>query len=185
MFLNIITPCSRPKNLHLISKSINIPKENYRWIVVVDSDFEVKNELIPDNCEIYYHTNMRSISGNSQRNFGLEMIDYGYVYFNDDDTLIHEDLWDNIKDVEADFISFAQAYKNNNLRLIGNNIEVGYIDSHNFIVNFDKVRDIRWQLDVYYADGIYAKDCYNRLKNNKLYINKILSIYNLLNNNVN
>lgn len=29
MFLNIITPCTRPENLHKISESINIPKENY------------------------------------------------------------------------------------------------------------------------------------------------------------
>jgi len=42
MFLNIITPSCRPENLHKISKSINIPRENYRWIVVFDL------EEIPD-----------------------------------------------------------------------------------------------------------------------------------------
>ena len=36
MFLNIITPCSRPENLRIISESINIQKENYRWIFVYD-----------------------------------------------------------------------------------------------------------------------------------------------------
>ncbi len=35
MFLNIITPCSRPDNLNEVSKSINIPPEHYRWIVLV------------------------------------------------------------------------------------------------------------------------------------------------------
>ena len=51
MFLNIITPCSRPHLLHRIAESINIPKENYRWIVVFDA------ETIPDSipvCEAYF-----------------------------------------------------------------------------------------------------------------------------------
>ena len=37
MYLNIITPCIHIENLVEISKSINIPRENYRWIVVFDS----------------------------------------------------------------------------------------------------------------------------------------------------
>ena len=66
MFLNIITPCSRPKNLYLIAESINIPKENYRWIVVFDAD-EIPDE-IPDICEPYTVKVIGSISGNAQRN---------------------------------------------------------------------------------------------------------------------
>jgi len=110
MFINIITPCSRPKNLIKISESINIPKENYRWIVVCDSTELPEENLIPKNCEIYFHKNKESTSGNSQRNYAIDMVDKGHIYFNDDDTILHQDLWENIKNLNNDFISFIQNY---------------------------------------------------------------------------
>ena len=97
MFLNIITPCCRPENLHTISKSINIPQTNYRWLVVFDMDNFPSNELIPDNCEIYLHRDVNSVAGHSQRNSVLNIISSGHVYMNDDDTIIHSSLWDEIK----------------------------------------------------------------------------------------
>ena len=63
MYLNIITPCSRPENLHKIAESINIPKDNYRWIVVCDLDELPNANLIPQNCEIYTHKNKESVAG--------------------------------------------------------------------------------------------------------------------------
>ncbi len=67
--LNIITPCSRINNLQIISESINIPKENYRWIVVYDSLILPNSDLIPSNCEFYLHKDINSVFGNAQRNY--------------------------------------------------------------------------------------------------------------------
>jgi hypothetical protein len=179
MFINIITPCSRPENLSKISASINIPKENYRWIVVCDST-ELPNEnLIPKNCEIYYHKDFSSISGNSQRNYALDLVEYGYVYFNDDDTLVHPELWENIKELDNDFISFMQVTTTGNLRLIGNRIEVGGIDSHNFLVSKKLCGDSKFEKNLYHADGLFAEECYKKSKNPS-HLPKVLSIYNLL-----
>jgi len=180
MYLNIITPCSRPQNLMIISESINIPRENYRWIAVYDSEVPLSPDLVPYNCEIYNHKNHQSISGNSQRNYALSLIKDGYVYFNDDDTLLHPELWDNIKDIEnVDFISFKQNNKNGGLRLMGDVIEYTYIDSHNFIVNHDIIGDAIWEIGNYSADCIFAKACFQKTKNT-LWIDKVLSIYNIL-----
>lgn len=179
MFLNIITPCSRPENLLKISESINIPKENYRWILVFDSESLPTIELIPENCEYYCHKDLNSISGNSQRNFALNLIKDGYVYFNDDDTTFHPNLWENIKDLENDFISFTQINKDGRLRLLGNRIEVGFIDSHNFIVAKELINDTFFITDRYDADGYFAKECWGKSKNH-LFINKPLSVYNKL-----
>jgi hypothetical protein len=179
MKLNIITPCSRPENLHLISNSINIPKENYRWIVVFDFDKLPNKELIPNNCEVYLHKNPLSKAGHAQRNYALELIDDGYVYSNDDDTLIHPELWGNIKDVSGDFISFKQAHKNNTLRLVGNNIRVTQIDNHNFMVSRELIGDTKFRIDVYEADGHFAMECFGKAKN-PIYLDKILSVYNSL-----
>ena len=109
MFLNIVTPCCRPENLHTIASTINIPRESYRWIVVFDLDELPDPMYIPENCECYLHRDSQSIAGHAQRNFAIQLISKGHVYQNDDDTAIHPELWENIKDLaEADFISFAQ-----------------------------------------------------------------------------
>jgi hypothetical protein len=181
MFLNIITPCSRPENLLTVSDSINIniPRENYRWIVVFDSDCFPNFDLIPKNCECYMIKDLNSISGNAQRNYALSLVDSGHVYFNDDDTTIHEDLWENIKELENDFISFSQSNQNGSFRLMGDFIEVFNIDSHNFIVSKDIIGYSKFSIREYVADGIFAKECYSRCRN-PLFINKVLSIYNCL-----
>jgi len=175
MFINIITPCSRPQNLKVISKSINIPKENYRWLVVFDG-LEIPE--VPDNCEAYCVKDTNSVYGNAQRNFALDLVTKGHVYFNDDDTTIHPELWDEVKDKEADFISFKQSNKDGSIRLEGNEIIPNFIDSHNFIVSV-KCISTRWELNRYDADGVFAVECYNNAKE-KLYIPKVLSIYNSL-----
>ena len=178
IFLNIITPCSRPENLKYISESINIPRENYRWIVVFDGENIPIN--LPTNCEAYTLKDEKSVSGNAQRNYGIELIHSGCVYFNDDDTIIHKDLWNNIHNlIDTDMIVFSQECKGGALRLAGDSVALGSIDSHNFIVSIETIGDARWITDRYNADGIFAEDCYK--KSNKIkYIPKVLSTYNSL-----
>jgi hypothetical protein len=176
MFLNIITPCIRPYNLESISNSINIPKDNYRWIVVFDNDVPLE---APANCETYAIKDTNSTSGNAQRNYGINLVKEGWVYFNDDDTIIQSNLWENIKDIDVDFIHFMQNLKDGNLRLSGENVKLNEIDSHNFIVKHDIIKDERFALDIYHADGIFAENTFKKATT-KLYIPKVLSIYNSL-----
>ena len=178
MFINIITACSRPNNLHTISKSINIPFENYRWIVVFDFDTLPDPKLIPENCETYLHKNKESTSGNSQKNFAIELISDGYVYFNDDDTVLHKDLWENVKELDNDFISFQQLDKRNRVRLTGQ-VKYQKIDSHNFLLTRELIGDSRWILGKYEADGVFAVECHSKSKN-PIIIDKPLSVYNSL-----
>jgi hypothetical protein len=177
MFLNIITPCSRPWNLKYIYESINIPKENYRWIIVHDS-FEVPNIQI-EGLEMYAHENENSISGNAQRNFGLNLIEKGHIYFNDDDTIVHPQLWKKINKLTNDFILFNQYNKNETPRLTKGLVRLNEIDSHNFIIESSLSKNIKWILNRRDADGVYAEQCF---KNSKsfIYINETLSIYNSL-----
>jgi hypothetical protein len=178
-FINIITPCSRPENLHAIAKSINIPSNNYRWVVVFDMDTLPDKSLIPDNCEVHLFRDRNSKAGHAQRNYAISVIDNGYVYSNDDDTLLHPDLWEEIKYLNNDFISFSQINKDGSLRLVGDTIEVNHIDSHNFIVSKDIIKDTKYIINDYAADGHFAKEC-NLKSKNKIFINKVLSTYNQL-----
>ena len=179
MFLNIITPCSRPENLHKISQSINIPKENYRWIIVFDMDQLPNEDLIPNSCEVYLYKESGSIVGHAQRSFALNLIKDGHIYFNDDDTVLHQNLWENIKNIDNDFISFKQTDKSGRLRLVGDNIEVGGIDSHNFLVSKELYGDSRVKKDLYYADGVFAEECYKKSKT-PIHLPIVLSVYNSL-----
>lgn len=176
---NIITPCSRPQNLPLIETSINIPRNQFRWIIVFDSE-TIPNVYIPSISEPYAYKQNGSVVGHAQRNFALNLVTDGHIYFNDDDTIIHQDLWENIYDkFNYDFISFSQANKDGSLRLKGNQIVLHKIDSHNFIVHKNLCKNIKFYIDKYDADGYFAMDCY-RLSKNPIYIDKILSIYNAL-----
>jgi len=182
MFINIVTPCSRPENLIEIGKSINIPKDNCKWIIVYDSEKLPDYQFLLDfdlDIEFYAHRDLKSIVGHAQRNFALDLIKEGYVYFNDDDTLIHPELWDNIKDLNSDFISFDQAFSDGRLRLKCGRTDVGYIDSHNYIIERKTIGETRFEIDKYVADGIFADNCAKKT-NNKVFIDKILSIYNQL-----
>jgi hypothetical protein len=178
MFLNIITPCSRPENLKKIAESINIPRENYRWIVVFDSETLPDKSFIPENCEAYSHKNPASKVGNAQRNFALDLIETGHVYFNDDDTLMHPELWENIKNLDNDFITFFQQFKNGKLRLIGK-VRLAMIDSHNYIASRDLIDNSRWNLNRYDADGLFAIECHKKSKKH-IVLEKVLSTYNSL-----
>lgn len=53
------------------------------------------------------------------------------------------------------------------------------VDSHNFVVSKDLVKDLKWQIERYDADGLFAIDCDQRSVS-KVYIPKVLSIYNWL-----
>ena len=172
--VNIITPCSRPENLEEIARSINFPK--YRWIVVFDGPIP---ENRPVQAECYSVVNKNSISGNAQRNFALDLVEDGWIYFNDDDTVIHPDLWDAIKDLDADFASFKQVFPSGVLRLEGKSVTLNNIDSHNFIMDVSLLGNSRWNLQRYDADGLFAHECWLKSRNYK-YIDKVLSVYNAL-----
>jgi hypothetical protein len=180
MFLNIITPCSRINNLKTIEHSINIPKENYRWIIVFDNDCIPNNIYIPEYSEIYAHRDNKSIVGNAQRNYALSLIKDGHIYFNDDDTIIHKNLWNKISKLDDyDFISFEQEFTGGKKRLLSNKIQRGSIDSHNFISSYRISKNIRFNIVEYGADGIFAEQVYKNAKN-KIHIQEVLSTYNAL-----
>ena len=178
--VNLITACSRPNNLKKIERSINIPKEYYKWIIVFDLNELPNLDMIPEYCDIYTHKNKNSIVGNAQRNYALDLIKDGYVYFNDDDTTVHPKLWENIYDLDKyDFIWFKQLWKDGSVRLLSKQVQLNNIDTHNFIASYDICKDIDWKLSKRDADGIFAEQCYKH-STNSVFIDKFLSVYNSL-----
>ena len=127
------------------------------------------------------------ISGNPQRNFALELIESfdTYLYFLDDDNIVHPDLYELLDTIEpGKMYTFDQSRPKNvypyKTFLPGNNIELFNIDTAMFLIDFNLCKDIRWIPDKYNADGHYIKECYETNKDNWIYVNKTMAYYNKL-----
>ena len=162
----LITPSVRKKNLYKIKKKINFNKI-FKWIIVYDTKIiKDKTKVFSNNNNIIelFHQKKLSVSGNSQRNFALEYLNqkknkYFYIYFLDDDNIIHENFYkilDKIKfDDKKNIYSFDQ-YRNGKIHLNnkfkylkilkGNKIVKGYIDIAMFLPHFSLVNNIRWKI---------------------------------------
>lgn len=93
--LHIVTPVSRPNNLCWLADSIRDNLQNIPWDWWVVFDRAVTIPLKPDYQRIKYWEygpDENSIGGFSLRNHVLDLIDSGWLYFLDDDNIIHPDL---------------------------------------------------------------------------------------------
>lgn len=191
--LNIITPSIRFDNLVQIQDSISLSLnkarsnwDNIRWIVVLDSDIDVNTNI--DKAEIYYlkTNNNNGLSGNPQRNYGLDLVDDGYVYFLDDDNILHPDYLEYFFWFENNYVGSAfitpQVWKNGVVRLLpkSNNIAVGGIDTAQFTLPKNLIGDIKWDIFNYCADGVFAEEVYNKHKDKFIFVPKPLCYYNYL-----
>lgn len=180
--LYIITPCSRPQNLDKIYQSINIPTHLYRWIVIIDGAKPLTPTRYPSNVEIYYYHNPDSVVGHAQRNVALDLIqnekisENPFVYFLDDDSLLHPDLFESIRYLPNDFVHFNQQNPDGTVR-IGGVVKVGYIDTGSAVVRLNLIGETRWLIQEYSADGIFWSYINAKAKT-PLYLNKVLSTYN-------
>jgi len=181
--LSIITPCTRPQNLMRIKESI--PFEYvHEWIIVYDESKVVNPHLFQDERIKEYGCQGYSMVGNIQRNYGLDRITGDtYVYFLDDDTIMHPDLPTLLQTIEPGHIyTFDQQRSNQEFPytdcLKGNKIEMFGIDTAMCLIDSSLCKKIRWETDEYAADAIFIAECYSSNPNTWIYVNRTLSYYN-------
>lgn len=207
--LYIVTPVSRPENLKQIATSI-IPKEGITWIIIFDKSIPFKTQCFPlgkDSLPILNKKHIlvfpspiqNALVGHAHRNYFIDKIypdfpkkknQIDYVYFLDDDTILHPEFLDNILPIfEITFkipsaIIFDQLHGNGSIRLKAdiNNVKVCNIDMGQYVFNLNDLPDnIRFKEDDYCADGIFIEEFFNYVGKEKfMEINKPLSYYNLL-----
>ena len=182
--ITIITPCIRPDNLAKIKKSINFDYIN-EWIIIYDKKYIKNQHLFEDDKIKEYEFLGSGISGNPQRNYGLDNISNinTYVYFLDDDNIIHPNLYKLLDIIEDNKIyTFNQKRPDNVFPykelLLGNKIEIGEIDSAMFLVDYNLCKNIRWIPDKYVADGIFIVECYSENRDKWIYIDELIAYYN-------
>ena len=192
----IITPCSRYENLPKLKESIKEGLDNFnvKWIIVYDSKKGEKQNPFQDEwIEFYNYSDKNSVSGNGQRNFALNKINTEtWVYFLDDDNIIHENLWqvlssedideinNLIEDDNINLIAFHQIMENGDVRYaIEDNMKVFHIDQAQYIVHSSLLKDKRFQ-QKYEADGLMLEELYYDDESVPVFIDDILCYYNRL-----
>jgi predicted O-methyltransferase YrrM len=177
--MTIITPSYRVDNLLEVKNSINFDYVD-EWIIVYDgSKIAEKPNLFEnfknDKIKEYIYKG-EGISGNPQRNYALTTITNPdtLLYFLDDDNIINPKMYKLL-----DIIDNTKMYTFDQFnRIKGNNINLDHIDIAMCIVPYNLCNNINWINYKYNADGYYIIDCYNKNKNNHIYVNNELCYYN-------
>jgi glycosyltransferase involved in cell wall biosynthesis len=163
--ISIITPCCRPENLRLLSLSIDFSQID-RWYIIYDTregrkytkQFDLNSKVIELECS-------EGISGNPQRNLGLKLVRDGFVYFLDDDNIIHPEFWKLTKTMDpSKFYTFDQLRPDHLGPVFkGNNPVPCAIDTAMYVCPRKLIGDIIWNNEKWnIADGLFIEDIYKK-----------------------
>jgi SAM-dependent methyltransferase len=182
--ITIITPSYRIQNLKKIYETINFDYVD-EWIIVYDGSKITENPNLFNHEKIkeYVHYNNNSCFGNAQRNFALNNIknENTYLYFLDDDNLIHPELYKLLDIIEKDKLYTFNQIRYPNLELLkGNEIKETKIDTAMILISYNLCKNIKWNLYEYGADFRYINECYNQNKEKWIYINNVLAYHNII-----
>jgi len=182
--VSIITPCSRPDNLEKLHASMNFDLVS-TWYIVYDTSkdrtYEHRYTGNPKIVELDH--DVVGMCGHPQINFALKHITAdGFVYFLDDDNIMHPDFWTTLPTLDPEFI-----YTWNQLRrvkpvrvLLGNDVRPNKIDTAQFIVPRKYIGDIEWIPNKRGGDGKFISDIKAVWPDVFKYIGKNLCYFNYL-----
>jgi hypothetical protein len=185
--LYIITPVSRIENLRKIFKSINWGYVT-KWIIVYDKQIIKKNPyLFKNTSNIVELSNLTksSVRGSGQRNAGIEYLikekkNNSFVYFLDDDNIIHPNFYNIYKKFKNENIyTFSQQVKIRHIRQ-GNKFKLYHIDTAMFVASLSIIKKIRWKMNIHETDYYFIKECLKKNKNRYVCINNVGCYYNYL-----
>jgi hypothetical protein len=180
--LSIITPCSRPHHLARIRETI---PDGAQWIVVLDRPNldDAPRELLGASEIEFYSTTGAGIDGNPQRNLGLSYARREYVYFLDDDNIVHPAL----SSVVAAHARDGKVVVVNQLRADGTvrlrarpPVRTGRVDTAQFLVPRDVAVRHRWKVDAKFADGAYFSEIYAQRPEAFAFVDVDAAYYNFL-----
>ena len=180
--LSIITPCSRPQNLLRIWPTI--PK-GCQWLIVLDrpDSSEVPEELRAAPGVELHCLKGGGRWGNAQRNLGLSLAERDYVYFLDDDNILHPALLPLLPEHASTerIVVVSQHFADGRLRLqAAPPVNVGRIDPAQVLVPRRYATQYSWRPTLYVADGLYFRDLYRAFQEQFLFLDVAAAYYNYL-----
>lgn len=167
MLINIMVPVYRTRNLIKINASVpweylSIGLEFKLWLVYDSIEAGFLREIGHETIYLVSNTCGDDFAGHKKRNTFLFHCKEGYVYFLDDDNLIHPELFKNlVGKLDGTSIIMDQYNADDTLRLSHTNpIEVGKVDVGNVLINRKDIGDLRFEADKYEADGILYNEIF-------------------------
>ena len=193
--LSIITPCCRQARLEEIYNSIQFDLI-HRWYIVYDTTRNRSyTKRYKDNPKIIeLECSDRGISGNAQRNHAMKLVEDGFLYFVDDDNIVHPELWeiiptldskhyytwDQLRNKKGDDTDWALFTNEKGKILKGHTLKLQHIDTSQIIIPKKILGSLEWKVDDYKADGILIESLYKLNPSAHKYIPKVLCYYNFL-----
>ena len=184
--VTIITPCCRPQNLPKLFASINFEYVN-NWIIIYDTSrdrsytrsFTEYPKIIEAECDTI------GSAGHPQRNFGLNFVSKGFVYFLDDDNIMHPHFWQVFPHIMNDnnqyIYSFDMEKEDGSIK-VGNEPFLHVIDTAMVLISHSLIKGLQWYKHFAYSDGIFISTLYEKNKSNFFYIPHAICYYNKLQN---
>lgn len=183
--LTIITPCSRPYNLPMLAASIEPGRKLFAitWRVVFDGARLKWHEVPGAVAEIATHA--ESQFGNHQRNYGLMATQEGWVYFLDDDTVMHPDFFTGLNAAirqhpGARGFAFPQIKRKRIRGAAAETMKVRMVDMGQVCMQRGLIGATRFELGLYEADGVFIENVYESDPQGWVFLNTPVCTYNSL-----
>lgn len=183
--INVITPVSRPENLHEINKNLLSIELPIKWWVVYDRKVKETPLLWGGNQLLIQtiHSDKTALAGHAHRNTVLDIIDRGWVMSLDDDNILpanFAEIWPELEDCKA--VVFDQMNKDGSIRLVAHpdKVKLNHVDTAQFMFRREIIGNLRFDENRYDADGVFIERLYELQKSNFKIINKPYSYYNYL-----
>jgi hypothetical protein len=176
--IHIVTPCSRPENLEHLRETI---PAGCTWTVFMD--YSTSKKDVPKGVKVI-RSNLGGAWGHPLRNLALDYLqasasDNDYVYFLDDDNVIHPNWFEAVKDSTEDFINWAQCFRNGDPRLYAtDHPRIGNVDTASYMVRIGFIGKARFEY-IYEGDGLFAQALMVKSPSIKT-LNNYLCYYNYL-----
>ena len=194
---NIITRCSRTKNLLKVKDSIFNQSSNVIWFIYFDTfilkdiDAELLSELQSDKIKLFFKKSIPGDYGHQFINDAINNISNGWVYILDDDNILHEDFFSNLttkikENSNKKAFIFDQKvggkdFSGVDIRVANpENVKVGHIDMAQFLLKRDLIGEMRLKLGEYKADGYFIEDVYKSNPEDFFFFNQVICYYNYL-----
>jgi hypothetical protein len=185
--LTIVTAVSRGENLPLIEKNLSIVKPLFdvSWCCVLDKA-KVKLHQITVTPNILAEADGGD-DGSTPKNVAISLIRDGWIYFLDDDNLIHPNF--PLAAREAILVNpskkcfvFAQAWWDDTHRLDAGPIRCGNIDTACFLLHRSVIAEAKWSLFPHEksSDFNFINPIWQRVPDDFLFINEVCAYYNKL-----
>lgn len=163
MRTHVLTAVTRPENLAEIGRSLE------RAIARADADVV---------WHLRFDPSQEHVGGQQIKNELLEEIEDGWIWFLDDDTLVHPDIFTHL-DEDYDAVVFSMQYDDHRLHADPKNAKHGEIDIGQAILKRALIGEDRI-LPLYDGDGHFLEHLLGRENARVLYIDEIRTYYNAI-----